>query len=115
MRNFYSNASFLFVRSHLTLFALPFFGIIALAFGPNLFKSKAAFKSQPLSSAKRSATVPGEILVRFKPDSAVTQTKTRSQLTLAAKNQVVSVSIEPLAVTSEVVPGLRLARVASSE
>src|SRR6185369_3338061 len=109
--------SLLFAHSPLTLFGLLLAGVLSLCFAATFFKSEAALQTQDPTptKTKTSAVIPGEILVRFKSDSALFKTTTRSELALTIRNQIVNVSLERIDHADEIVPGLRLAKCAAPD
>jgi len=90
-----------------------FLALLGLVLGlPHL--SRARFQSADLAPAtkrQQPSSVPGEILVRFRKGSPATKAGARSELLLAHDSTTFQVDIEMLA-ASDVVDGLRLARVA---
>ena len=73
----------------------------------------AAEPDQP--AGKPLHSVPGEILVRFRSGSVAAKAASPSQLSLDENARRIWVQIEPLTRGSELVEGLRLARVAPEE
>jgi len=71
------------------------------------------------SKQKRSQSVPGEILVRFKVNSALGKSTAslneRVEISVFADGRVLPVQLERLSAGSEIVEGLRLARVAPED
>src|SRR2546428_9416463 len=65
--------------------------------------------------SKSPNSVPGEILVRFRSESAVAKSKQRSELSIEESGRELSVQLESLSQGPEIVEGLRLARVDSED
>jgi uncharacterized repeat protein (TIGR01451 family) len=72
--------------------------------------SKAGQGKQAQAKSVRAEFVPGEVLVRFRPDTAGGKSATQTYMTLNGGTRAIELRVEPLAVSASV-EGLRLARV----
>jgi uncharacterized repeat protein (TIGR01451 family) len=106
-------------RSYVFATALIGLFLILIWIVPN--SSRAALQQRGTTAAKARHLdfVPGEVLVRFRPQSeaAVASSKSgmSSAFAIADANLQVPMRIERLSLASDMVPGLRLARVAPAE
>jgi len=105
----------------LTVSLLATFGIITGNLSSHA-KINIRMPQRPTESSTGSATpnkslnsVPGEILVRFRNDSATAKSRNRSELAIEESGRPISVQIESLTQGPEIVKGLRLARVKLSD
>ena len=103
--------------------SLVVFVVFSAAFGGAamlLQRSQAAPTQQPpsLGNRKELNFTPGEILVRFRDKASTVRNATQSdpaQLELEQDGQLIHVTIEPLGMRTEIVEGLRLARVSADD
>ena len=90
-------------------------GTLSLGLIVPLFRSQAAPQNQNKKNGHMAHEfVPGEILVRFRDDAPAAKT-TRSALQLSVDGRQVAVQLEHLAPRTELVQGLRLARVSAAD
>lgn len=92
--------------------------IVTVALGvivPLIRSHAAPQRSEPAKNFRRTLDfVPGEILVRFRDDAPAAKTK-RSEVQLNVRGNQVAVHLEQLSPRTELVKGLRLARVAGAD
>ena len=104
-------------RRCLTLTTLVLTALVTVSLGLTtpLFRSQAAPQNQNKKNGHIAhESVPGEILVRFREDAPAAKT-TRSEVQLSVNGRQVAVQLEYLAPRTELVKGLRLARVSAAD
>src|SRR5688500_4897277 len=99
----------------LTILVLTALVTVSLGLTTPLFRSQAAPQNQNKKNRHIAhESVPGEILVRFREDARAAKT-TPSEVQLSVNGRQVDVQLEYLAPRTELVKGLRLARVSAAD
>ncbi|HZE72565.1 MAG TPA: S8 family serine peptidase, partial [Pyrinomonadaceae bacterium] len=100
-------------------FRLSLLGLILLAVAvlipvlSGAARQDSTISQRPQVAKKQPNVIPGELLVRFRSDSAVAK-RSRSEISLNQDGRAINLQLEQLD-PAEAVPGLRLARVAPEE